>query len=117
MSAPPCHTLQCVDWECPLPGLYVDCLKNSKSTPASFSSGEKLRQSRLTYRGHKEIRVMMIEAAWTAIRVDPALSLCYETLKKRMIGQKANVRIARKLLSRIRYILLHKIPYEKGIVS
>ena len=52
---------------------------------------------------------MMVEAAWVAIGVDPALNHCYEELKKRMPGQKAIIRIARKLLSRIRYVLTHQV--------
>ena len=60
---------------------------------------------------------MMVEAAWVAIGVDPALNLAYENLKKRMPGQKAIIRIARKLLSRIRYVLPHQITYEKGVIA
>ncbi len=85
--------------------------------PGSHSSGERIRQNRLTYRGHTQLRVILVEAAWTAIGVDPALNLCYEELKKRMVGQKAIIRIARKLLSRIRYVLTHQTAYEKGVIA
>ena len=60
---------------------------------------------------------MMVEAAWVAIGVDPALNHCYEELKKRMPGQKAIIRIARKLLSRIRYALTNQMTYEKGVIA
>jgi len=85
--------------------------------PSSHNTGDRVRQSRLTRRGHTQLRVMMVEAAWVAIGVDPALNHCYENLKKRMVGQKAIIRIARKLLSRIRYVLKHKVAYEKGILA
>lgn len=85
--------------------------------PSSNSSGEKTRQSRLTKRSHTQLRSMLVEAAWVAIGTDPALNLCYENLKKRMIAQKAIIRIARKLLSRIRFVIKHEIEYEKGVIA
>ena len=71
----------------------------------------------MTYRGHSELRMMLIESSWVAIGTDPALELSYQEYKKRMIAQKAIVKIARKLLSRVRYVLIHELPYEKGIVE
>jgi len=85
--------------------------------PASSNSGDRVRQKRLTRRGHTQLRSMLVEAAWTAIGVDPALSHCYAQLKKRMVAQKAIIRIARKLLARIRYLLLHEMEYEKGVIA
>ena len=85
--------------------------------PATHSSGEKTNASRLTYRGHRELRMILVESAWTAIGVDPALELAYQEFKKRMHGNKAIIKIARKLLNRLRYVLIHQIPYEKGIVA
>jgi len=85
--------------------------------PSSKNSGERVRQNRLTRRGHTQLRSMLVEAAWVAIGVDPALDHGYQQLKKRMIAQKAIIRIARKLLSRIRFVLLHEMEYEKGIIA
>lgn len=85
--------------------------------PASHNSGEATRQSRMTRRGHTQLKTMLIEAAWTAISVDPALGHCYTELKKRMPPQKAIVRIAKKLLARIRFVLVNEVPYEKGILA
>ena len=85
--------------------------------PSTHSSGENIRASRMTYRGHSELRMMLIESSWVAIGTDPALELSYQEYKKRMIAQKAIVKIARKLLSRVRYVLIHELPYEKGIVE
>lgn len=85
--------------------------------PASYNSGEATRQSRMTRRGHPQLRTMLIEAAWTAITVDPALGHCYAELKKRMPPQKAIVRVAKKLLARIRFVLVNEAPYEKGILA
>ena len=84
--------------------------------PASRNSGDSVRQSRITRRGHTDLRTIMVEAAWVAIGVDPALEQTYVKLKSRMIAQKAIIRIARKLVGRIRYVLIHNVNYEKGIV-
>lgn len=85
--------------------------------PGTRSSGETQRAGRLTYRGHTELRMMMVEAAWVAIGVDPALEQAYAQLRKRLIAQKAIVKIARKLLARIRFVLIHRVNYEKGTVG
>ena len=63
------------------------------------------------------MRAGLIEAAWQAIRIDPALLECYQQLTKTMKGTRAIVRIARMLLRRVRAILLHEIPYQKGVVA
>jgi len=34
-----------------------------------------------------------------------------------MVANRAIVRIAKKLLSRIRYVLINQKPYEKGVVE
>ena len=47
----------------------------------------------------------IIESAWVAARIDPALSLAYNELCKRMKSTKAIVRIAKKLLNRVKYVL------------
>jgi hypothetical protein len=60
---------------------------------------------------------MLIESAWVAIRHDPALMMAYGELRKRMEANKAIVKIAKKLLSRIKHVLKNKEPYEKGIVK
>jgi transposase len=66
-------------------------------------------------RKHKSLRSHLVEAAWMAIRKDPAMMAEYLRLCKRMKGHKAAVRIARKLLRRIRAVLLSQKMYVKGI--
>jgi hypothetical protein len=60
---------------------------------------------------------MLIESAWIAIRQDPALMMKYQQLRQRMDSNKAIVRIAKKLLGRIRHVLLNNEPYERGRVQ
>jgi transposase len=84
--------------------------------PDTDSSGDTERDRGITSRRHKQLRSALIEAAWTAIRIDPALMDAYQKLTKRMKGQHAIIRIARKLLRRMRAILISGIPYQKGVI-
>lgn len=83
--------------------------------PSSNNSGNRIQQGELTSRGHKQLRTMLIGAAWVSTNTDPAMARKYGELKKRMLGQQAIVCIARKLLNRIRYVLINEIAYQKGI--
>ncbi|HXL57581.1 MAG TPA: IS110 family transposase [Chitinophagaceae bacterium] len=85
--------------------------------PDTDSSGDTERDTGITSRRHKQLRSDLIEAAWTAIRIDPALMDAYQKLTKRMKGHHAIVRIARKLLRRMRAMLLTGQPYQIGIIA
>ena len=79
--------------------------------PSTKSSGEKDKTGDITPRGHNVLRTAIIESSWTAIRNDPSLMHSYLTFIKRMESNKAIIKIAKKLLSRIRYVLMNKKPY------
>jgi len=85
--------------------------------PTEFSSGESERKGSITPRHHKQLRSLLIEMAWSAIRLDPAITLVYHEYKKRMTAKRAIIRIARKMLHRIYYVLTKQKPYIKGIVK
>lgn len=85
--------------------------------PSTHSSGEKDLVGNITKRGHTMLRSAIIESAWVAVRHDPALIKSYHEYCRRMDPNKAIVRIARKLLSRIRYVLKNKQPYECSVVK
>lgn len=85
--------------------------------PSTHSSGEKVRMGDITPRGHKILRAAIIESSWKAIAGDPALGLCYNKLCKRMKSQKAIIRIAKKLMNRIRYVLKTRNGYELGVIA
>ena len=80
--------------------------------PTTNSSGEKERVGEITKRGNKILKGAIVESAWMSIRKDPPLLYAYLQLKKRMDGNKAIIRIARKLLSRILFVLVQKKKYE-----
>jgi transposase len=85
--------------------------------PLEHSSGESENKGNLTVRRHKQLRSDLIECAWTAKRIDPALSLYYTEHLKRKEHNVVIIKIARKLLSRIRYVLVNQKEYVKGVVK
>jgi transposase len=85
--------------------------------PGSNSSGEKNLDTGISNRKHNQLRTLLVEAAWQAVRQDPAMLDAYEQLKKRMTGNKAIIRIARKLLRRMRTVLITGVEYQKGIIK
>jgi transposase len=85
--------------------------------PSTRSSGDSDVVGDMTRRGHSVLRTALIESAWIAARLDPALTKSYHDYCKRMEPNKAIVRIARKLLSRIRYVLKNKKDYVCSVVK
>lgn len=85
--------------------------------PMCHSSGEKDGTGDITVRKHATMRCNLIEAAWVAIRHDPAMNLVFTENCKRMIPSKAIVKIARKLVNRMYFVLKHKTAYINGVVS
>lgn len=85
--------------------------------PKMHNSGDRIRDGKMVNRGRKELKLILIEASWIAVRKDSALMAKYDELIKRMNKNKAIIRIARKLLSRIRHILQKNEGYELGLVG
>ena len=85
--------------------------------PMTNSSGERDSIGGITKRQNKVLRSMMVESSWVAIRNDPALLLAYQNLIVRMNPSKAIIRIAKKMINRIRCVLKNQTPYVKAIVE
>ncbi|WP_289012127.1 IS110 family transposase [uncultured Sphingobacterium sp.] len=83
--------------------------------PNTYSSGEKESIGEITFRGQKILKRILVECAWMTIRCDPALSASFNAYCRRMQPNKAIVRIARKLLNRIYYVLKNEKVYTCGI--
>jgi len=79
--------------------------------PCVKSSGESKYDLGLSKRRNPYLRHLIIEAAWIAVRKDPALTLYFCNLTKRMKKQDAIIRVARKLLNRIRFVWKNQKPY------
>jgi transposase len=85
--------------------------------PNRHNSGEGKREGEMTRRGQSKLKSCIIESAWIAARIDPALSLAYSKYVKRMEPNKAIIRIARKLLNRIYFVLKNNKEYVKCVVK
>lgn len=85
--------------------------------PGSHDSGETQRVGAITRRGNSLVKKVLIESAWVAVRRDPALLLYYKQQLPKMKAQKAIIKVTRKLLSRIRYVLLNQQEYVIGTIA
>jgi transposase len=85
--------------------------------PGEDSSGDKEHHTGVSKRRNANLRYLLIESSWVAVRKDPALLKSFTDLTKRMPKNLAIIRIARKLLSRIQYVLKNQCYYEPGVVS
>jgi len=85
--------------------------------PDTDSSGETDRDTGITKRRNAQLRRILIESSWVAIRKDPALLMSFNTLCKKMSKNNAIVRIARKVLNRIRYVLKTQQEYVPAVVQ
>ncbi len=85
--------------------------------PNTDSSGEKDNKTGMTNRRNAQLRAAIIESAWTAVRKDPALMMAFNELCKHMTKTKAIIRIAKKLLNRVRYVLKNQQAYVPAVIQ
>lgn len=85
--------------------------------PARKGSGETEYDRGITFRKNKILRPLIIEAAWVAVAADPALTMKLNQLRKIMSGQKAIIRIVKKILSRMRYVWINQKEYVKAVIK
>lgn len=85
--------------------------------PAVISSGESSRVLGLVKHHNPYLRNLLIEAAWVAVRRDPVLTQYYGEQIKTMPKTRAIVKVARKLLNRIRTVWQDKINYAEGVIK
>ena len=80
--------------------------------PSVHASGEKEIVGGLTNRRHRLLIKILVEASWVAVRKDPAILKSFSELTKRMKKQKAIIRIAKKILNRIKAVWLSQSEYK-----
>lgn len=85
--------------------------------PSTHSSGEKERVIGMSQRQNVHLRSILIESAWIAVRKDPAMTMVFGNLIKRMKKQEAIIRIAKKLLSRIMHVWRNEEDYVFAVVE
>jgi len=84
--------------------------------PGIYQSGEKSRQSGMTYRCHSLMRSYLIEAAWQAIRQDPVMEQYYRKHQGKDV-KKIIVKVAHKLANRILAVVKSGVSYQIGVVE
>jgi len=85
--------------------------------PDTQGSGEKEHVGGITRRHHSSLRWLLIEASWIAVRKDPVMMEAFQEYCKRMRKTKAIIKIARKLLNRIRYVLKNQAEYVTSVIE
>jgi transposase len=83
--------------------------------PRVRESGETIHTGGITFRCNSFLRTMLIEASWQAIRKDPALMQYYQQHLINNKGHKVIIKVACKLLNRIRYVMKNRQPYLTGV--
>jgi len=98
-------------------GRFDKLAKYCGLVPSVRSSSERKQNLGISKRVNNNLRNMLIESAWIAVRKDPALTCCYNEYLRRMSKQEAIIRIAKKLLSRIRYVWTSGKKYVSSVVK
>jgi transposase len=80
----------------------------------AHSSGQTHRTGGITKQGRRELRRVLIEAAWTAVRYDQHWQQQFERLAYHIGREKAIVAIARKLLVVIWHVLTAKVADRRA---
>ena len=84
--------------------------------PNLYSSGENSRAFGVNPRANRTIRSLIVESAWVAVRIDPALQQYYRKHAGR--NPKASIfKVARKLLSWIYAVVKTETEYEIGVLA
>jgi transposase len=85
--------------------------------PDTSDSGETKKTKGITRRSNYYLRTALVESSWSIVRKDPALLMKYRVYCRKMEKNKAIVRIAKHLLSRINYVLKTKKEYVTAVVA
>jgi len=85
--------------------------------PDIYSSNDQTIVRGISQRGNSFLKEAIIESSWVLIRKDPAMLMKYNEYRSRMNANKAIIRIAKHLLSRIRFLWKNEQVYVKGLVQ
>jgi transposase len=82
--------------------------------PRISQSGEKENIGAITYRHNGYLRPLIVEASWQAVRLDPVMLAYYKKNCLKANSKKAIIKVARKLLSKIMFVMKNRIEYQKN---
>lgn len=81
-------------------------------SPTVYASGDKCRTGHICKTGPRDLRWVLQQAAWVAIRCNSRVKKMYLRLRKRCDSKRAAVAIARKLLVWMGAIIRSNQPYR-----
>ncbi len=84
--------------------------------PGIYQSSENKICLGLSKRSNRYLRSLLIEATWVAVRTDMALQAYYRKHSAKE-PNKAIIKVAHKLLSRIRAVIISGVPYQTGLMK
>ena len=84
--------------------------------PGIYQSSDNRVNLGLTKRSNHQLRSLLVEASWVAVRTDMVLQQYYRRHAHKE-PNKAIIKVAHKLLSRMRAVIISGIPYQEGIVK
>lgn len=85
--------------------------------PRVFASGENQRIGHIAKAGSKNLRWILQQAAWVAIRVDPAVQRIFMRIRKHAGVKAAAVAIARKMLTWMWYAVRDGKKYQSRLAA
>ena len=85
--------------------------------PDTASTGENEKVRSITHRSNHYLRPAIVESSWVIIRKDPAMLMLYKKYCVAMKENKAIIKIAKHLLSRIRHVWSKQEKYVIGVVG
>lgn len=84
-------------------------------TPRLYASGGKERHGHISKTGPKDLRWVLQQAAWTAIRCDDSIKKQWLKISRSAGKKAAAVAIARKLLVLMHHLVIHNQTYQPGV--
>jgi transposase len=83
--------------------------------PGIYQSSDNKICLGLSKRSNRYLRSLLVETAWVAVRTDMALQAYYRKHAHKE-PNKAIIKVAHKLLNRIRTVIISGIPYQIGLI-
>jgi transposase len=84
--------------------------------PGIYQSSDKKISLGLSKRSNRYLRSLLIEATWVAVRTDMTLQQYYRKHVHKE-PNKAIIKVAHKLLNRIRAVVISGVPYQTGLIQ
>lgn len=88
-------------------------------TPCEYSSGEHVRKGHITRQGKPDLRGVLVQCSWRAIKCDSSLREIFDRIAARQGKKRAIVAVARRLVGRLRSCSMKGELYQcdYGIVT